>query len=237
MLVVILLISFSLFILKQRAGHIGQFPDDMPPFAYPTSEKTKAEAPPAAVGFLPTEMEDIGRFEAWNTNLATLGQCLGVEVGTLNAQDDFNIEALHKVLAPAFGEVAKVKDKWTSVDTKSKDGEIRRVFVEYEAELEAPESPANRTVRYYTMLVTGKVRDLRLDGELKDNPSDAAIAKLFEGKQVITEVKSKVATYKNADELHFVERNGKVYSFVANHLRNYFRCTDADSDKMKCSCN
>jgi hypothetical protein len=228
--VVLALVAVSTFILKQRAGHAGQFPDDMPVFNYSAEEKTKTEAS----GFLPTQMESPALHEVWAKNAPLMGECLDIEVTAPSSQDDLAVTGLSKIVKATFGEVLNVQDKWTVVDYKTKYGEIRRVYVEYSTDRT---NSLARKVQHYTMLVTGKVRDLRLDKELNDNPTDEEIQKLSADGTVVATAKSSQVNFANGDEIDYVEKNGKVYSFVASHLGKYYRCSDTDSEKMACSCN
>ncbi len=228
--VVLTLVAVSTFILKQRAGHTGQFPDDMPEFNYSAEDKTKNEVS----GFLPTQMESPALHEAWAKNAPVMGECLGIEVTAPSSQDDLAVTGLSKIVRATFGEVLNVQDKWTVVDYKTKYGEIRRVYVEYSTDRT---NSLARKVQHYTMLVTGKVRDIHLDKELTDNPTDEEIQKLSADGTVVATAKSSQVNFANGDEIDYVEKNGKVHSFVASHLGKYFRCSDADSEKMACSCN
>jgi hypothetical protein len=228
--VVLALVAVSTFILKSRAGHAGHFPEDMPAFDYSTEDKSKTEAS----GFLPTSMESPALFEAWAKNAPLMGECLGIEVTPPTAQDDLAITGLSKIVRATFGDVLNTQNKWTVVDYKTKYGEIRRVYVEYSTD--RTQSLA-RKVQHFTMLVTGKVRDIRLDKELNDNPTDAEIQSLSADGTVVATARSVQVNFANGDEINYVEKNGKVHSFVASHLGKYYRCSDADSDKMACSCN
>ncbi|WP_413583340.1 hypothetical protein [Bdellovibrio sp. HCB288] len=228
-IVVLGLAAFSLFILKQRAGHVGHFPEDMPPIDSSAGVSTS--------GFLPTSMENPDRYAALNKNIKAMGECLDMKVQELSPQDDFNFEIIGKLIAPDMGKVINMRTKWTSVDYKMKDGETRRVFVEYAGDSNAPEAEPVKTVHHYVMLVSGKVRDLRLPQELEQNPKDSEIQKIYENTDLLKTSRSLLITYENGDELSYVEQNGKAYSVVVSHLGKYFRCKDADSAQMSCSCN
>ncbi|WP_413586215.1 hypothetical protein [Bdellovibrio sp. HCB274] len=235
--VVLCLAAFSLFILKQRAGHVGNFPEDMPELV--VAELPGAPAAPAlaASGFLPTSMESPERFEALNKNIKAMGECLDLKVQPLSPQDEFNFETVGKITAPDMGPVIKVQPKWSVVDYKTKAGENRRVFVDYSSDPNAPEAEPTKTPHHYTLLVSGKVRDIALPGELAANPSEADIQKLHAEGELIRMARAVLVTYQNGDELNYVEQNGKAYSVVVSHLGKYFRCKDADSAQMSCSCN
>lgn len=228
--VVLALVAFSLFILKQRAGYVGHFPEDMPDFNYATEDKSKSEAS----GFLPTQMENPALFEAWAKNAPAMGECLDVEITPPTAQEDLALNALSRVVRTSFGEVLSTHNKWTVLDYKTKYGEIRRVYVEYSSD--RTESLA-RKVQHFTILTSGKVRDIRLDKELTDNPTDEEIQNLSADGAVLAMAKSSQINFANGDEINYVEKNGKVHSFIAGHLGKYFRCENADSESMKCSCN
>ncbi|WP_413576798.1 hypothetical protein ACLVWU_01940 [Bdellovibrio sp. HCB290] len=223
------LAAFSLFILKQRAGHVGNFPEDMPPYV-------PAAAGAGMSGFLPTSMESPERFEALNKNIKAMGECLDMTVQPLSAQDEFNFENVGKIIAPAMGAVLKVQTKWTAVDYKE-SGEVRRVFVDYSSDSNAPEAEPVKTVRHYVVLETGKVRDIRLNEALANNPSESEIQKLHAGGEMISATRALLVSYQNGDEINYVEKNGKAYSVVVSHLGKYFRCKDTDSANMTCSCN
>lgn len=228
--VVLALGAVSLFILKQRAGYVGNFPEDMPDFTYTSEDRTKSETS----GFLPTQMENPALFEAWAKNAPMMAECLDVEVTAPTAQEDLSLNALSRIVRNSFGEVLNVQNKWSVLDYKTKYGEIHRVYVEYSTD--RTESLA-RKVQHYTILTSGKVRDIRLDKELTDNPTDEEIQKLSADGTVLATAQSRRLNFANGDEINFVEKNGKVHSFIASHLGKYFRCDDADSEKMSCSCN
>ncbi|WP_142698788.1 hypothetical protein [Bdellovibrio sp. ZAP7] len=228
--VVLALAAVSLFILKQRAGYTGHFPDDMPDFNYTAEDKSKSDAS----GFLPTQMENPELFQAWAKNAPAMSECLDVEVTAPTAQEDLTLNALSRIVRNSFGEVLGVQNKWTVVDYKTKYGEIRRVYVEYSTD--RTESLARR-VQHFTILTSGKVRDIHLDKELTDNPTDEEIQNLSADGTVLATAKSSRINFANGDEINFVEKNGKVHSFIASHLGKYFRCENTDSEKMSCSCN
>ncbi|WP_415062338.1 hypothetical protein [Bdellovibrio sp.] len=212
-----------------------------PPEGEQPKSKSKAEIPsheatgaaPSASGFLPTQMEDAGKFEALQKHLKEMGHCLNMVTSPLDAQSEFNFENLNTAISADLGDVVTQSEEWTATDIRTKSGELRRIYLE-----NSPDTAAEprRTLKYYS-LQGGSQKEIPLSKEQMTNPSDALVASLESDGDVVGRSLSRRIYYQNGDDLLLVERNGKIYSLELPHDGKTFRCTGLDSTKtMKCEC-
>ncbi|MBV2169278.1 MAG: hypothetical protein KUL82_11290 [Bdellovibrio sp.] len=213
----------------------------LPPNSEQTKTKSKAEIPSheatgatsSASGFLPTQMEDAGKFEALQKHLKEMGQCLNMVVSPLDSQSEFNFETLNAAISADLGDVVTQSEEWSATDIRTKSGELRRIYIENSPDIAAE---SQRTLKYYS-LQGGTQKELPLSKEQTTNPSEALVASLESDGELVGRSVSRRLYYQNGDDLLLVERNGKIYSLELPHDGKTFRCTGLDSAvTMKCEC-
>lgn len=207
----------------------------------PSAPVNKAMPPPpdtSAVepsnGFLPTEMEDPGKFEAYQKSLKDMAVCLNMEMNPLDAEAEINFDVLNQAINPDLGEIVTQTEEWTTTDLRTKGGELRRIYIENLPDLEMKTS---RSLKYYLYGVDGVQKEIPLAKEQMANPSDALIASLESDGEVVGRSVSRRIFYQNGDDLLLVEKNGKIFSFEMVHDGKTYRCTGADkASTFKCQC-
>lgn len=193
------------------------------------SETSTTPAP----GFLPTQMEDPGKFEAIQKNLKEMAHCLNMQMGHLDAQSELNFETFNRVISPDLGDVVTQNEEWTATDIRTKSGELRRIFIQNSPDMETESA---RTLKYYAISQDGSKKELPLSKEQMGNPSEALIASLESDGELMDRSLSRRIFYQNGDDLLLVEKNGKIFSFELPHDGKVFNCQDVDSAQMKCTC-
>ncbi|AHZ86070.1 hypothetical protein [Bdellovibrio bacteriovorus] len=201
----------------------------------------KAEPPPVDVsaappstGFLPTEMEEPGKFAAYQQKLKEMAVCLNMQMNALDPNVEINFETFNQVINPDLGEVVTQSEEWTATDIRTKNGELRRIYIENGPSIEAESS---RTLKYEAFSQDGTSKSLPLSKEQTSNPSDALVASLEADGEVVSRSVSRRIFYSNGDDLLLVEKNGKIFSFELTHDGATFRCSGADkSSTFQCQC-
>lgn len=238
-LLVILVLSYCYF---GSAHGDKTFPANMPPSSdtkstNPTPAPNDAETAPVqtdSAGFLPTKMEDPERYGLLQKNFKELGNCLHIEVGTLDQNEDVNFETLNEIVAPELGQVVHQEEEWTSTDIKTSSGEVRRIFIQNSG---ADTGSITRHLKYYAMAPQGGQKELPVSKEQAVNPSDTLIASLESDGQLVTKSTARKFFYQNGDDLNVVEKNGQIYSFGLGHEGAFFSCQGVDSAKtISCTC-
>lgn len=182
--------------------------------------------------FIPTEMEDPKIFSMWNENLKTMAICLNMKTKALTKDQDVSFENINQAINEDLGEVVAQYEDWTATDIRTPTGEVRRIHLKYNNEVEPP----TRKLTYYTYK-NGKEEVLPLTPEQANNPNDTAVASIEGDGRVFGQTISRRIAYINGDDLLLTERNGKVYSYSLHHDGARFTCTGADkSSTFKCSC-
>ncbi len=206
-----------------------------------TKTSAKADLPPVQMeatietnGFLPTQMEDSGRFEAFQKALKEMAPCLNMIVTPLDAQVEINFETLNAAIDTDLGDVVTQSEEWIATDIKTKAGEFRRIYIENQ---QGPETEIFRTMRYFSYSSEGVQRELPLTQEQMKNPSEALIASLESDGDVVSRAVSRRIFYQNGDDLLLVEKDGQIFSFELSHDGATFRCTGANkSSTFQCQC-
>jgi|GEM_PF-1909743 len=196
----------------------------------PTGES--ASAGTSGAGFLPTQMEDSEKFASYQKHLKEMAVCLNMAMNPLDPQAEINFETLNKVISPDLGDIVTTSDEWTATDIRTKSGEIRRILIQNSPDVDAE---SQRTLKYYSLGVDGQ-KELPLSQEQMANPSDALIASLEADGEPVAHSVSRRIYYQNGDDLLYVERNGKLFSFELPHDGKTFTCTNADTAQMTCKC-
>jgi hypothetical protein len=185
-------------------------------------------------GFLPTQMEDPRKFEAYQQNLLQMAECLNMKVGVLDPQAEINFDYFNSVISADLGDIVAEAEEWSAVDIRTNSGEVRRIYIENST---SGEPDPQRTLKYYSIGTGGEHKELPLSKDQMSSPSDSLIASLEKDGDVIGRSVSRRIFYQNGDDLLLVERNGKIYSFQLPHDGKTFSCTGADSSStMKCQC-
>ncbi|MGZ3775370.1 MAG: hypothetical protein ACXVCY_14530 [Pseudobdellovibrionaceae bacterium] len=207
-------------------------------------QRTLASPPPpvsavskenASAGFLPTQMEDPKRFDAFQKRLKEMSQCLGLKVNSLDPQSELNFETFNAAISSELGEIVAQQTVWTTTDIRTKAGETRRIYIENN--FENNDGLNARTLKYYSLGSDGSQKEIPLTKEQTVNPSDSLVASLEADGDLLGNSLARRIVYRNGDDLFLVERSGKIYSFDFAHGPKLYKCTGADStEAMKCSC-
>lgn len=234
--VVILMVSFCHFVGD------SEFPISAllnTPGTNPQMKVGKAPPPPpdfgaGAAGFLPTKMEDSEKFALLQKAFKDMGQCLKIQVEELDPQAEINLEYMTKVLSAPLGEISAQNEEWRATDLRTKEGEIRRIYLETIGNVSAE---SQRALKYYSMSPDGSEKEIPVETELRVNPSDTVISGLEADGTVTDRSVSRRIVFNSGDELVLVEKNGKIFSFSVPHEGKSFNCTGVDTGvNFKCEC-
>lgn len=203
----------------------------IPPFPMKTvSTPTKD----TSAGFLPTEMEDPKLFESFQKHLAEMGQCLKLKMLSLDPQSEINLETLSDVMAPDLGRIVGQSTDWSVTDIKTKTGEMRRIYIQYNPNAN---DPVKSTLKYIALNPNGSQKELELSPEQSKNPTENFLKSLESDGELVGNSVARKINYQGGYELYLVERNGKIYSFELPVNLKVYSCTGADSSEtIKCEC-
>lgn len=198
------------------------------------AEPPPMEAPsaPAATGFLPTEMEDPQKFELYQQKIKEMGTCLNMIVKPLDPGVEVNFDTFNQSINADLGDVVTQDEEWVATDLRTKDGELRRLYLERVGDPEG-----SRSLQYFSYAADGSRKELPLSKEQKINPSETLLASLEADGEVVGRSMSRRIFYQNGDDLLLVEKNGKIFSFQLMHDGATYSCTGADkSATFQCQC-
>lgn len=207
---------------------------NIPPPPPPQTSAVPAKDVSASAGFLPTQMEDPQRFEMFQKHLKEMSQCLHVKMNSLDPQSELSFDTFSSAISPELGDIVTKEMAWAVTDIRTKTGEVRRIHIErnFDADEGAP-----RLLKYYSVEADGSQKEIPLPKEQTTNPTDTLVASLEADGDLIGNSSAQLVYYKNGDDMMFVERNGKIYSFEVPHEGKTYSCTGADSSEtMKCAC-
>lgn len=200
-------------------------------------ENPKAAVPPPsdanASAFLPTQMESPEMFASLQKMIADMNSCLGTR-GQLKDSEEFNFEVLNAMLAPFLGEVVMTTNEWKTTDIQTSSGEIRRIYLEFQADVMSEQAAA---LKYYSVNQQGVQTEIPLSEEQKSDPSETLIASLEADGSPIGNASSQRVFYQNGGNALIVDRNGKLYSMDIPLDGKRFRCDGMDAvATLKCRC-
>nr|BFD61717.1 hypothetical protein BdHM001_03980 [Bdellovibrio sp. HM001] len=239
---IVLIISYC-----HRQRESGQEEKELAPETLGTSASSvsegktavKAEPPPIeapavtpSAAFLPTEMEDPQKFELYQQKIKEMGTCLNMIVKPLDPGVEVNFETFNQSINADLGDVVTQDEEWVATDLRTKEGELRRLYLE---RLGDPEG--SRSLQYFSYAADGSRKELPLAKEQKINPSETLLASLEADGEVVGRSVSRRIFYQNGDDLLLVEKNGKIFSFQLTHDGATYSCTGADkSSTFQCQC-
>ncbi|UXR65316.1 hypothetical protein EZJ49_03505 [Bdellovibrio bacteriovorus] len=198
------------------------------------AEPPPMEAPAAAAssGFLPTEMEDPHKFELYQQKIKEMGACLNMIVKPLDPGVEVNFDTFNQSINEDLGDIVTQDEEWVTTDLRTKDGELRRLYLERMGDPEG-----SRSLQYFAYASDGSRKELPLSKEQKINPTETLLASLEADGEVVGRSVSRRIFYQNGDDLLLVEKNGKIFSFQLVHEGTSYRCTGADkSSTFQCQC-
>ncbi|WII70611.1 hypothetical protein QJS83_09090 [Bdellovibrio sp. 22V] len=217
---------------------MGTVPSQGAPRSMPTPPPPDIvkEASPTATtaGFLPTEMEDPAKFEAYKKNLGAMAKCLNMEMAELDPQSEIGFDSLNKAISPDLGDIVAQHVEWTTTDIRTKAGEVRRIYLESRGGVGQEE---RRFLKYFAYTPSGEQKEISLSQEQMTGPTDALIASLEADGEIFGRAEARRIAYENGDDLLLVEKNGKIFSFDLSHDEKRFFCQGADvAATMNCEC-
>lgn len=221
--------------VEESSEKSGVSKTNIPPPPPPVVSSESLGESSASAGFLPTKIEDPKRFEVFQSHLKEMSQCLKLKMNPLDPQSELSFETFNAVISPDLGDILTQETAWTVTDIRTKSGEIRRIHVQ--RGVDGDDGSATRTLKYYSVDKDGSQKEIPLPQEQTVNPSDTLIASLESDGDLMGNSVARLIYYKGGDDLLFVERSGKIYSFELSRNGRTYRCTGADSaETMKCDC-
>lgn len=211
----------------------------LPPGEGEAKPLEKAAFPPPSPGdvgngFLPTQMEDPEKFASIQKAIQDMGTCLGTKITPLEENAEFNLAAFAGMISPFMGEPVMTSNEWATTDIQTSSGEIRRIFLEYNADIM---SDIATSLKYYSISADGQQKEIPLTPEQMNDPSDTLVASLEADGNVIGNSRSQRAFFQNGGNVLTVERNGKLYSLDIPFNEKRFRCEGLDASvTLKCQC-
>lgn len=208
-------------------------PEDRPEDIPMPSEGDPEEASSSSGGFLPTQMENSGRFESYQQQLKALSTCLNIKTSPFDANAEISLETLHEAISGELGAIVSRNKDWTVTDIRTPSNEMRRIFFKNTPDLDPQ---VLSSVKYYAFAADGSRKELPLSKEQSENPSETLLASLEADGQVIAKSNAWRVFYQNGFDLIATEKNGRIYSFELNRDDKAFRCQENAQGLLQCRC-
>lgn len=164
-----------------------------------------------------------------------MNKCLGLSGARgAGASTEPTMETLMDQLRPAMGESVNQVEDWTQTEIVDIDGVRTRVRVDYDY-AGAGAEPMRR-LSIYKINAYGMPEIVSLTPDQADNPNEAYVHSLVEGKKVTGEEKSARLYFNNGEEVIVSMRNGYINTLNVTRGVRSFNCQNLDEERSDCLC-
>lgn len=164
-----------------------------------------------------------------------MNKCLGLNGARgAGASAEPTMDALMDQLRPSMGDSVNKVEDWTQTEIVDTDGVRTRVRVDYDYAGEGAEPM--RRLSVYKINAYGMPEIVSLTPDQADNPNEAYVNSLVEGKKVTGEESSARLYFSNGEEVIFSMRNGYINTLNVTRGVRSFNCQNLDEERSDCLC-
>ncbi|MEK6627988.1 MAG: hypothetical protein AABY53_05130 [Bdellovibrionota bacterium] len=172
--------------------------------------------------------------QQFSMHLKAMAKCLALAAPqSIGEKTEPTVENLFANLTSNLGEMVMQMDDWSQTEFIDQGGVRKRVRVDYDY-------PDNTTpVRRLSMYMINSYNMpeiMSLSADEMNNPNEAYIASLTEGRELTTVEKGSRAYFSDAEELIFSTKNGLLHSVSINKADHSFNCFNLGEEGSSCSC-
>lgn len=193
------------------------------PVAEASPQSGSSSDPSAFVGNDQSNKDAPATPAQWNQALKQMSQCLTLQETSVSENAEVSGDTFKSSMPSDFGEVIFQEDDWNAKDLRLPTGEKRRLLVQ---SFPSSSGISRRTLRYMSVDETGVQKDIQLETDQQNNPSDTLIASLESDGEIVSNTTAKKAFYQNGAEVVMVEGDGHLRSFEVTLDGRSFRCSD-----------
>lgn len=164
-----------------------------------------------------------------------MNKCLGLNGAGVGGNGvEPTVETMMDQLRPSLGEAVNQIEDWSQTEIVDTDGVRTRVRVDYDYVGEGGEPM--RRLSVYKINAYGMPEIISLTPDQADNPNEAYVRSLVDGKRVIGEENSKRVYFDNGEEVILSMRNGYINSLNVTRGVRSFNCQNLDEERSDCLC-
>ena len=169
----------------------------------------------------------------FSAHLKSMAKCLKLTEPSITEKTEPTSELLLATLRSSFGDMVVQMDDWSQTEFFDEGTVRKRVRVDYDY----PDgATATRRLSMYQINAYGMPEIMNLTADEVNNPNEAYVSSLFEGRKLIAEEKGARAYFPGGEELIFSVRNGQLQSVSLNKGENSFNCFNLDEENSSCTC-
>lgn len=170
----------------------------------------------------------------FSAHIKLMTKCLALtNPQPLGEKIDPTLDNLMSNLKTSLGDVVVQMDDWSQTEFVDQGNIRKRVRVDYDY---LDGTTPTRRLSMYQINSYGMPEIMNLTAEEVNNPNEAYIASLFEGRKVINEDKGVRSYFADGEELIFSLRNGQLQSVSINKGDRSFNCFNLDDENSSCTC-
>lgn len=209
-----------------------QFSNLAKPVAMSTDISKSAEAAPPALPNTYQVSEQV--LQQFSVHLKAMSKCLALSAPqSIGEKTEPNTENLFANLKTNLGEIVMQMDDWSQTEFIDQGGVRKRVRVDYDY----PDSATPvRRLSMYLINSYNMPEIMSLSADEMNNPNEAYIASLTEGRDLTTVEKGARAYFADGEELIFSTKNGLLHSVSINKGDHSFNCFNLGEEGSSCSC-
>lgn len=169
----------------------------------------------------------------FSESLKNLGECLETQNNVPGTELEPTLQTTIDSIRGEWGEAVITTEDWMQVEMLHADGDKRRIRVEMDFDNEIQ---VQRKLKYSSIDATGATKPISIPDEQAVEPSEALIASLEAGNQVLTREKFERVYFQNGEEIVAHQVNGYLTSLEVNRGSKSFKCSQMNVESFSCQC-
>ena len=197
-----------------------------------TAVSTDQNLPVVEVGAEKRQISEVVQ-KKFSIHLKSLAKCLKLAEPSVSEKTEPTSELLLANLRTSFGDMVVQMDDWSQTEFLDQGAVKKRVRVDYDY----PDGTnPTRRLSMYQINSYGMPEIMNLTADEVNNPNEAYVTSLYEGRKVVTEENGARVYFPDGEELIFSVRNGLLQSVSLNKGDHSFNCFNLDEENSSCTC-